>query len=422
MRRQQHLQFRLFERRQRLAQLCQHLYLHRDQPARRDPHLHHRLRHQRAELDPGQRRQHAADQHRPHQRHRRQDACRSAASSPAAPRRITSNTRTIRTTLTFAVPVRDIIINTHDIDFTINQFRDWLYVSGTDGTSTFVPVAHQPGRQQQCAGARTDGNSSVTFGVVRRALQHHLERGRRHQRPATTRTSTTGDVVDQLPAAGDLGHDPLRQFPAISRAKSSTGQQFVGISRVRFCPMPAIAIAKTSAPYITTAGSPDRFNAPGSDVAYTLTVTNSGGSPVDVSTPALTDVLPANVTFYNGDYNAGLAGHGAVRADRRDAAASPCRRRAALIRTIMARPTPTRPPRATTPMSTRCGSPRRQHGRQFELHHPVSREDQLGWPDRTGAVGAVAGVPAMPESSSSFCRPPTCAGNSRLARETRNDL
>jgi uncharacterized repeat protein (TIGR01451 family) len=74
--------------------------------------------------------------------------------------------------------------------------------------------------------------------------------------------------------------------------------------------MPSLAVAKTSAPYITTAGSPDRFNAPGSDVAYTLTVTNSGGSPVDLSSLVLTDVLPANVTFYNGDYNPASPGMG----------------------------------------------------------------------------------------------------------------
>lgn len=62
--------------------------------------------------------------------------------------------------------------------------------------------------------------------------------------------------------------------------------------------------------FITTAGSPDRFNAPGSDVAYTLTVTNSGGSPVDLGSLVLTDVLPANVTFYNGDYDPAVPGTG----------------------------------------------------------------------------------------------------------------
>ena len=49
-----------------------------------------------------------------------------------------------RLLLTFPVPVRDIIINTHDIDYTNNQFRDWFYVSGTDGTSTFVPALSSP--------------------------------------------------------------------------------------------------------------------------------------------------------------------------------------------------------------------------------------------------------------------------------------
>ena len=96
----------------------------------------------------------------------------------------------------------------------------------------------------------------------------------------------------------------------LQSGESTTGQQRVGISQVRFCPMPAIAVAKTSAPFVTTAGSPDRFNAPGSDVAYTLTVTNSGGSPVDLGSLVLTDVLPTNMTFYNGDYDAAVPGMG----------------------------------------------------------------------------------------------------------------
>ena len=91
---------------------------------------------------------------------------------------------------------------------------------------------------------------------------------------------TTGDIVISFPQPVTSVTISYGNFP-LQSGESSTGQQRFGISQVRFCPMPAIAIAKTSAPYITTAGSPDRFNAPGSDVAYTLTVTNSGGSPVD---------------------------------------------------------------------------------------------------------------------------------------------
>ena len=60
--------------------------------------------------------------------------------------------------------------------------------------------------------------------------------------------------------------------------------------------MPQITVAKTSAPI---AGAFGAYNLPGNDVMYTLTVTNSGGSPVDASSIVLADVLPAGVTFRN---------------------------------------------------------------------------------------------------------------------------
>ena len=60
-------------------------------------------------------------------------------------------------------------------------------------------------------------------------------------------------------------------------------------------------MAKTAAPFVTAAGDPARFNAPGSDILYTLTVSNIGGSTVDASTIVLNDVLPGKVSFYNGD-------------------------------------------------------------------------------------------------------------------------
>jgi uncharacterized repeat protein (TIGR01451 family) len=220
---------------------------------------------------------------------------------------ITSNTRTIRTTLTFPVPVRDIIINTHDIDYTNNQFRDWFYVSGTDGTSTFVPALSSPAGNSN-SGTRTNAASSVTFGSFGAPFNITSNEGVGTS-DSNNAADDAGDVIISFPQPVTSVTLRYGNFP-LQSGESATGQQFVGISRVRFCPMPAIAVAKTSAPYITTAGSPDRFNAPGSDVAYTLTVTNSGGSPVDVSSLVLTDVLPANMTFYNGDYNASSPGMG----------------------------------------------------------------------------------------------------------------
>ena len=59
-------------------------------------------------------------------------------------------------------------------------------------------------------------------------------------------------------------------------------------------------VTKTSAPATGTYGA---FNIPGNDVIYTLTVTNSGGSPVDASTVVLTDALPPNAVFRNSAFD-----------------------------------------------------------------------------------------------------------------------
>lgn len=229
-------------------------------------------------------------------------------SFPSRTASITSNTRTIRLTIAFAVPVRDIVVNGHDADFTSNQFRDWVHVTGSEGTSTFVPALSAPAGNNNGAGARTAGGSSVNFGADNApfVLTSNEAVG---VSGSADQNVTTGDIVMSFPQPVTSVTISYGNFP-LQSGESNTGQQRFGISQVRFCPMPAIAIAKTSAPYITTAGSPDRFHAPGSDVAYTLTVTNSGGSPVDLSTLVLTDILPANVTFYNGDYNAGSPGMG----------------------------------------------------------------------------------------------------------------
>lgn len=221
---------------------------------------------------------------------------------------ITSTTRTIRATITFTVPVRDIIVNIHDIDYTNNQYRDWVHIAGTDGTTIFVPALSNPAGNNNGAGPRVAAASSVTFGAFG-APYNITSNEAIGTGTSANQNVTTGDVQISFPQPVTSVTISYGNFP-YQAGENTTGQQRYGISQVRFCPMPAIAIAKTSAPYITTAGSPDRFNAPGSDVAYTLTVTNTGGSPVDASTLILTDILPANVTFYNGDYNAGSPGMG----------------------------------------------------------------------------------------------------------------
>jgi len=227
---------------------------------------------------------------------------------PSRTASITSNTRTIRLTIAFTAPVRDIIINTHDLDFTSNQFRDWLHVTGSDGVSSFVPVLSAPAGNNNGSGARTATGSTVNFGAATTPFLLSSNEGVGNATSADVNV-TNGDVAISFPQPVTSITISYGNYP-LQSGESNSGQQRVGISQVRFCPMPAITVAKTSAPYVTTAGSPDRFNAPGSDVAYTLTVTNSGGSAVDLSSLVLTDVLPPEMTFYNGDYDPAVPGMG----------------------------------------------------------------------------------------------------------------
>ena len=216
---------------------------------------------------------------------------------------INSNTRTMRATFTFAVPIRDFAITLLDFDYTNDQFRDWLYISGSDGTNTYSPAMSGPyGNNNN--GTATATNSSVQFGQLTGTLTVREARG----------NGSADNVGDDAGNINVSFAQPVTSailyygnYPYQS-GENSTGQQAVAISTVTFCPMPAIAVTKTSAPYATS--GTDRFAAPGSDVAYSLTVTNTGGSPVDAGTIVLADVLPANTTFYNGDFNASAPGMG----------------------------------------------------------------------------------------------------------------
>lgn len=216
---------------------------------------------------------------------------------------INSTTRTMRATFTFAVPIRDLSLQLLDFDYTDDQFRDWLYLSGSDGTNTFSPAMSGPYGNNN-AGTATATGSSVQFGQSTGTL--------------TVREARGNDSADNIgDNAGNISVSFAQPVTSVTlyygnypyqAGENSTGQQAVAISTVTFCPMPAVAVTKTSAPYATSGA--DRFAAPGSDIAYSLTVTNSGGSPVDAGTIVLSDVLPANTTFYNGDFNAGSPGMG----------------------------------------------------------------------------------------------------------------
>lgn len=206
---------------------------------------------------------------------------------------ITGTSRVILVTFSFTTPIRELAFTVHDIDYTNNQYRDWLYITGSNGANTYsdptlalqttTSVRVGPGGSPALAANEAIGTAS------------------------SDNASTTGniDVLFKEPVTSvtlRYGNYPF------SSGESATGQQFMGISKLSFCPLPSLAVTKTSAPYDTTGTT--RFAIPGADVAYTLTVTNSGGSTVDLSSLVLTDILPANVTFYNGDFNSSSPGMG----------------------------------------------------------------------------------------------------------------
>ncbi len=215
---------------------------------------------------------------------------------------IAANTGVMVTTLTFVTPIRDLTVTIHDIDFTFNQFRDWFMVVGRNGAATYVPAMTTPFGQVNNTGPFTNGASSLSLGPV--AAPIPVTAPQALGNAASGNNANTGNVTMsflQPVTSVELryGNYPLQAGEAV------TGQQGFGIDGVSFCPMPTLTVAKTSAPYVTLITDPNRFNIPLADVIYSLTITNANTSPVDLSTTVLTDALPANVRFYNGDIDDG---------------------------------------------------------------------------------------------------------------------
>jgi uncharacterized repeat protein (TIGR01451 family) len=219
---------------------------------------------------------------------------------------VSGTARVIRTTFTFATPIRDLTISVHDIDQSGGQYRDWLMVQGTNGAASYTPSLTTPyGTSNADGAARTANGSTLALGTYN-LNGINLSNVQAAGTATSANTGTTaGDITISFPQPVTTVTLRYGNYPLIGNEKG-TGQQAFGISALSFCPMPAIAMTKSSAPWATTGEG--RFNAPGSDVVYTLTVTNSGGSPVDLNGLVLTDALPSALSFYNGDFDPAAAG------------------------------------------------------------------------------------------------------------------
>jgi uncharacterized repeat protein (TIGR01451 family) len=197
--------------------------------------------------------------------------------------------RLIKVTLTFATPIRDMTITVHDIDYSSDQYRDWLMVEGFNGASTYTPTLTTP------------GGTGATVILGPNATYSSLAAGQALGIATNTNTgSNEGDVGISFTQPVTSVTLRYGNYPYTGKEKN-TGQQAMGISAISFCPMPSVTMAKSSAPLATTGTT--RFGIPGADIVYTITVTNGGASPVDAASIVLTDTLPAQASFYNGAFS-----------------------------------------------------------------------------------------------------------------------
>jgi uncharacterized repeat protein (TIGR01451 family) len=211
---------------------------------------------------------------------------------------ITGTTRMITVTFTFATPIRDFSTTLHDIDYTANQFRDWVQVTGANGGSTYTPVLTTPwGTGNDGVLPHTSTSSSATLGATSTPLS--LTSAQAGGSGDSVNNSDIGTIAASFAQPVTSVTIRYGNYPYTS-GENTTGQQGMGIEGIAFCPLPAITFAKTSAPATGTYGA---YNVPSNDVIYTLTVTNAGGSTVDAGSIVLGDVLPANLTFKNAAFD-----------------------------------------------------------------------------------------------------------------------
>jgi hypothetical protein len=212
---------------------------------------------------------------------------------------VSVNTRVAVVVFTFATPIRDFSVQVNDVDFTTNQFRDWLMVTGTNGTLSYVPSLTTPfGQSNATGGTRTNASSSQALGATTTPVT--ITSSQSVGTGTSGNNSTTGTITASFMEPVTRIEVRYGNYP-LQTGETATGQQAIGIQAISFCPMPQLTFAKSSAPFISATTDPLRFNIPGSDVIYSLTLTNSNSSPIDLNQVIIADPLPAQISFLNGD-------------------------------------------------------------------------------------------------------------------------
>lgn len=215
---------------------------------------------------------------------------------------ITGGTNMVRTTISFPTPVRELTVQLNDIDFASNQFRDWIHVRGFNGAASYTGTITTPFGTNNSGGATTNASSTLQLGNSTTPLTVGVNEAIGNASSGNNANNGTLTAVFTEPVTSVvINYGNSNQAPG----GTSTGQQAYGIQFIRFCAMPNVTVDKTSAPVPGTLGT---FNLPGEFVDYTITVTNSGTSTVDANSAVITDLLPANVTYFHGDIDPAAPG------------------------------------------------------------------------------------------------------------------
>lgn len=216
---------------------------------------------------------------------------------------ITSNTSVMRATFTFPVDIREFTMQVNDIDFATNQFRDWINIRGINGANVYTPVITTPFGTNNSGGATSNASSSVQLGAVATPLVVGAAEGIGNASSGNNANTGTMTATFAQPVRSVvISYGNSNQSPG----GTTVGQQAYGIQWIRFCPMPSLTVSKTSAAVATT--GVEKFSVPGAFVDYTITVTNNGGSTLDLNSAVIADILPPNVSYFHGDIDAGTAG------------------------------------------------------------------------------------------------------------------
>jgi len=212
---------------------------------------------------------------------------------------IDSDVDVLAVNFAFGVAVRDVQFTILDIDSSLLNSTDWIKINGTGPSGSLVPAITSPFGNNNTT---NPGQTAPGVAVIGPSTAVSPNTGNRevYGNGSATNTQSYGNVTASFaqPVTSiqvRFGNGPY------SSVLGLLAQQSFSIHDVSFCPMPALALAKTTSPFVTAAGDPQRFNAPGSDVLYSLTVSNTGGSPIDANSVILEDALPGQVSFYNGD-------------------------------------------------------------------------------------------------------------------------